>query len=55
MMIETYKRYDGKALGVNKVSKGSGENEEKIGDIQNHQNPTTKMPILLSQTLLGTD
>jgi hypothetical protein len=33
MMIETYKRYDGEALGANKVGEGSGENEGKIEDI----------------------
>jgi flagellar biosynthesis chaperone FliJ len=33
MMIETYKRYDGEALGANKVGEGSGNNEWKIGDI----------------------
>jgi hypothetical protein len=33
MMIETYKRYDGEALGANKVGEGSGENEGKNGDI----------------------
>jgi hypothetical protein len=29
MMIRTYKRYDGEALGANKVGEGSGENEVK--------------------------
>jgi hypothetical protein len=33
MMIETYKRYDGEALGANKVGEESGENEGKIGNI----------------------
>jgi hypothetical protein len=33
IMIETYKRQDGEALGANKVGEGSGENEGKIGDI----------------------
>jgi hypothetical protein len=33
MMIEAYKRYDGQALGSDKVGEGSGENEGKIGDI----------------------
>ena len=32
-MIEAYKRYDGQALGADKVGEGSGENEGKIGDI----------------------
>jgi hypothetical protein len=33
MMIEAYKRYDGQALGSDKVGEGSGENEGKISDI----------------------
>jgi hypothetical protein len=33
MMIEAYKRYDGQALGSDKIGEGSGEKEEKIGDI----------------------
>jgi hypothetical protein len=33
LMIEAYKRYDGQALGSNKVGEGSGENEGNIGDI----------------------
>jgi hypothetical protein len=33
IMMETYKRQDGEALGANKVGEGSGENEGKIGDI----------------------
>jgi hypothetical protein len=33
IMIETYKRQDGEALGAKKVGDGSGENEGKIGDI----------------------
>jgi hypothetical protein len=33
MMIKAYTRYDGKALGLDKVGEGSGENEGKIGDI----------------------
>jgi hypothetical protein len=49
MMIETYKRYDGEALGANKVSEGSGENEGKIGDIPepprtHHKNAYTPKP-----------
>jgi hypothetical protein len=55
MMIEAYKRYDGQAFGSDKVGEGSGENEGKIGDSQNHQKPTTRMPMLLSQIRLGTD
>jgi hypothetical protein len=34
MMIETYKRYDGQVLGLEKIGKCSGEGGEKIGDIQ---------------------
>jgi hypothetical protein len=33
MMMETYKRQDGKALGSEKVGESSGEGGEKIGDI----------------------
>jgi hypothetical protein len=33
IMIETYKRQDGEALGEKKVGEGGGENEGKIGDI----------------------
>jgi hypothetical protein len=33
IMIETYKGQDGEALGADKVGKGSGENEGKIGNI----------------------
>jgi hypothetical protein len=33
IMIETYKRQDGEALGEKKVGEGSGENEGKIRDI----------------------
>jgi hypothetical protein len=33
MMIEAYKRYDGQALGSEKVGECSGEGVEKIGDI----------------------
>jgi hypothetical protein len=33
MMVEAYKRYDGQALGSDKVGESSGENEGKIDDI----------------------
>jgi hypothetical protein len=33
MMIKAYKHHDGQALGSDKVGEGSGEDEEKIGDI----------------------
>jgi hypothetical protein len=39
----------------NKVGKGSGENDGKNGDVLSHQESTTKIPMLLSQTLLGND
>jgi hypothetical protein len=55
IMIETYKRQDGEALGANKVGEGSGENEGKIEDIPSHQKPTTKMPLSLNQIILRTD
>jgi hypothetical protein len=51
MMIEAYKRYDGQALGSNKVVRM----RERSVRSQSHQNPTTRMPMLLSQTHLGTD
>jgi hypothetical protein len=34
MMIEAYKRYDGQALGSEKIGECSGKGGEKIGDIQ---------------------
>jgi hypothetical protein len=34
MMIEAYKRYDGQALGSEKIGECRGEGGEKIGDIQ---------------------
>jgi hypothetical protein len=52
MMFEAYKRYDGQALGSDKVGEGSGENEGKIMTSQNHQKPTTRMHMLLSQIRL---
>jgi hypothetical protein len=33
MMIQSYKRYDGQALGLKKVEECSGEGGENIGDI----------------------
>jgi hypothetical protein len=55
MIIETYKCYDGKRLGrkrlVREVVRIRGRSEIS----QSHQEPTTKMPILISQTLLGID
>jgi hypothetical protein len=34
MMIEAHKRYDGQALGSDKIGECSGERGDKIGDIQ---------------------
>jgi hypothetical protein len=56
MMIETYMCYDGEVLGAKKVGEGSGENEEKIGDIleppKTHQkNAYTPKPIPLRNRL----
>jgi hypothetical protein len=50
IMIEAYKRQDGEALGQRKwVS-------EVLRVIsQNHQKPTTKMPLFLNRTILGTN
>jgi hypothetical protein len=33
MIIEAYKRYDGEALGEDKIGEGSGEDKRKSGDI----------------------
>jgi hypothetical protein len=55
MMIEAYKRYDGQALGSDKLGEGSGENEGKIGNIPEPPRTTTIMPMLRSQIHLGTD
>jgi hypothetical protein len=49
IMIETYKRQDGEALGAKKAGEGSGEIP------QSHQKPTTKMPLFLNRIILGTD
>jgi hypothetical protein len=56
MMIETYKHYDGEALGAKKVGEGSDENEGKIGDIpkpprSHHKNAYTPKPKLLMNRL----
>jgi hypothetical protein len=50
IMIETYKHQDGEALGAKKAGEGSGES-----DILEPQKPTTEMPLVLSQIILGTD
>jgi hypothetical protein len=56
MMIEAYKRYDGQALGSEKVEECSGEGGEKIGDIQAppktfHKNAYTPKPNPLKNKL----
>jgi hypothetical protein len=56
MMIETYKHYDGEALGANNVGGGSGENEGKIGDIPeppktHHKNAYVPKPNPLTNRL----
>jgi hypothetical protein len=48
IMIETYKRQDGEALGANKVGEGSGENEGKIGDIPEPPKTHHKIPLSLN-------
>jgi hypothetical protein len=50
MMTEAYKRYDGQALGSEKVGECSGEGREKICDIQAPKKTSAKMPMHLSQT-----
>jgi hypothetical protein len=56
IMIETYKREDGEALGANKVCEGSGENERKTGDIpkppkNHHKNAFVPKPNHLKNRL----
>jgi hypothetical protein len=56
MMTETYKCYDGEALGAPMVCEGSGENEGKIGDIPeppkiHHKNAYTPKPNTLRNRL----
>jgi hypothetical protein len=56
MMMETYKRQDGQALGSEKVGESSGEGGEKIGDIQAppktyHKNAYAPKPNLLRNKL----
>jgi hypothetical protein len=48
MMMETYKRQDGKALGSEKVGESCGEGGEKIGHIQAPPKTTKQMPMLLN-------
>jgi hypothetical protein len=53
IMIETYKRQDGEALGAKKVGEGGGENEEKIGDIPEPPNTHHKNAIVPKPNHLG--
>jgi hypothetical protein len=55
IMIETYKRQDGEALGANKVGERSGENERKISDIPEPPKTHHKMSLFLNQIILGTN
>jgi hypothetical protein len=50
MMIETYKRYDGQALGSEKVEESVVREERKLVISKLHQKPTTKIPMFLSPT-----
>jgi hypothetical protein len=50
IMIETYKRQDGEALGAKKVGEGSGES-----DIPEPPKPTTKILLFLNRIILGTN
>jgi hypothetical protein len=50
IMMETYKRHDGEALGAKKVGEGSGES-----DIPEPPKTHHKMPLFLSRIILGTD
>jgi hypothetical protein len=56
IMIETYKRQDGEALGAKKVGEGGGQNEGTIGDIPeppktHHKNAFVSKPNHLSNRL----
>jgi hypothetical protein len=50
IMIETYKRQDGEALGAKKVGEGSGES-----DVPEPPKPTTKILLFLNRIILGTN
>jgi hypothetical protein len=49
MLIRTYKRYDGEALGANKVGEGSGENEvkDRYGELERWGSEWEPIKILL--------
>jgi hypothetical protein len=42
MMIDSCKRFDGWALGLDKVGEGSGEREGKFGNVSTPPQPTPK-------------
>jgi hypothetical protein len=50
MMIASCKRFDGWALGSDKVAESSGEREGKFGNVQFHHNPHPKTSLHPSQT-----
>jgi hypothetical protein len=54
-MIETYKRQDGEALGEKNVGEGGVRMRGRSEIFQSHQKPTTKMPLFLNRTILGTN
>jgi hypothetical protein len=51
MMIASCKRFDGWALGLDKVGEGSGEREGNSGMFQLHHNPHPKTSLHPSQTM----
>jgi hypothetical protein len=55
IMIETYKRQDGEALGAKKVGGEVVRMRGRSEISHSHQKPTTKMPLFLNQSILGTD
>jgi hypothetical protein len=50
MMIEAYKRYDGQALGLDKIGECSGEEERRLVISKLHHKASTKILMLLSPT-----
>jgi hypothetical protein len=42
MMIASYKRFDGRTLGLDKVGEGSGEREGNFGNVSIPPQPTPK-------------
>jgi hypothetical protein len=51
MMIASCKRFDGWALGLDKVGEGSGEREGNSGMFQLHHNPHPKTSLHQRQTM----